>query len=776
VAPEGDVARARAAIARGRYSEAEQLLAAEARQEPLGNASLELGLLERMLGRTEAAARRLVPIMDAGASASSAAALLRAGRAARALGEFRDANGYFREASSLASDDPIINTEWGDLFLEKYNRQEAIRSYQAALKSSEAHAPAHLGLARALVDDNPPAALAAARRALALDPSLSEAHLIAAELALDDGKRESAKEEIGKALEINPSSLPARSTLAAVAYLEGRQQDFEAEVAKVLDIHPGYGDVYRVAGALAARNYRFDEAVALVKRGLELDPDNPRAHADLGIHLLRTGDEPAAQTALARAFRADPYDRVTYNLLELFDTLQTFETIKEGDIVMRLHPEEAPILRDYAMALAQESLRALSSRYQFAPKGPILVEIFPRHDDFAVRNVGLPGMIGALGACFGRVVTMDSPRARPPGTFNWAATLWHEMAHVITLQMSSQRVPRWLTEGISVFEEKRARPEWGREMELAFVQALERGQVLKLTDLNAGFQRPDTIALAYYQASLLVEHLVAAHGEPALHKLLRAFGTGIDTPQALLQALGLSIDQVQTSFDRALEQQFGALRRALRVPDGGPPADLEAARRAVESDPGSYYLQVALGQALRAAGDLDGAIAAFERAADLVPMATGQDSARGLLIETALAKGDRARALRELEALMAHDHTDVGAARRLAELAQAAADEQRMWLAYSRIVEIDPFDAGSHAALAKLALARKDGPVALREARAALAAGPVDRAAAHCDLGESYILVGRPADAKREALAALEIAPTYERAQELLLKAIEVKP
>ena len=38
---------------------------------------------------------------------------------------------------------------------------------------------------------------------------------------------------------------------------------------------------------------------------------------------------------------------------------------------------------------------------------------------------------------------------------------------------------------------------------------------------------------------------------------------------------------------------------------------------------------------------------------------------------------------------------------------------------------------------------------------------------------ESYLLANRAADAKREALAALEIAPSFERAQELLLKAID---
>src|SRR5690606_8492198 len=138
--------------------------------------------------------------------------------------------------------------------------------------------------------------------------------------------------------------------------------------------------------------------------------------------------------------------------------------------------------------------------YGFTPDAPVLLEIFPRHDDFAVRNVGLPGMIGALGACFGRVVTLDSPRARPPGTFNWTATMWHEMAHVITLQMSKNRVPRWLTEGISEFEEQRARPSWGRKMDLAFADALERGETLPLEDLNAGFMSPDTISLAYGQA------------------------------------------------------------------------------------------------------------------------------------------------------------------------------------------------------------------------------------------------------------------------------------
>jgi Tfp pilus assembly protein PilF len=94
-------------------------------------------------------------------------------------------------------------------------------------------------------------------------------------------------------------------------------------------------------------------------------------------------------------------------------------------------------------------------------------------------------------------------------------------------------------------------------------------------------------------------------------------------------------------------------------------------------------------------------------------------------------------------------------------------------LATGRVVSLDPFDADAHSAWGRLALKTQDADTAVREFRAALAAGAPDKAAAHCDLGESYLLARRPADAKKEALAALEIAPSYERAQELLLNAIE---
>ena len=775
--PLGDPGRAavlgRIAVTHGRYDEAITLLEPAAARDGLGDAALELGILLRDLGRSEQANRLLNAIAREAAGSSDADALLRGARASVALGRARDANTFFRAASSLGAD-PEIETAWGLLFLQTYNQPEALRSFQQALKLDPGWAPAHAGLARALVEDNPPAAALAAERALAIDPELADARLLLADIDIDNSHHDAAREKIQAVLAVNPSHLTAHAMLGGMAYVRGDRAAYEAAVRRVLEINPAYGEVYRIAGSMAARNYRFDEAVELVRQAVTLDPTSSRGFADLGMHLMRTGEEAEARRALERAFKTDPYDVVTYNLLSLLDTLDKFVVVREGDLVFKFDPEEAPIMREYAIPLTQEALRTLSAKYQFTPKGPIFVEIFPKHDDFAVRNLGLPGMIGALGACFGRVVTMDSPRVRAPGTYSWQATLWHELTHVITLQMSAQRVPRWLTEGISVYEEGRAKPEWGRDMEVPFARALDKGQALKVRDLNAGFTRPETIALAYYEASLLVDHIVSTRGEAALRALVRAYADGTEGEAALQKAVGVTTDQLQASFDRFLDGRFGSIRAALASGPAAPAATagLSALREAAAAHPESYAAQLALGRALASAGDR-AAFEPLEKAAALLPMAVGDESPHALMAVLSEKLGDDPRAIREYKALLANDHTAVEPARELARLAEKSGDAPAALIAYDRIVAIAPFDAQGHSGLGRIAMTRREPQVAMREFRAALASGAQDKAAAHCDLGESYLLAGQPLDAKREALSALEIAPTFERAQELLLKAVD---
>ncbi len=764
------VLRARAVAAHGDYARAEALLQPIVAANPVGDAALETGLLQLIVGRRTEARRTLQLVLMSDLRNPSARDYVRVGRAARALGRFEDANNFFREAVAQSPNDVVANTEWGELFLEKYNRKDASQSFQDALKADPGYGPAQLGMARALSDDNPPKAVQFAQQALKVNPSDIGAHLFLAEMAIDRDKKAEARESIASALALNPRSLEALSMKAALAYVDGQTQEYQDTAAAALKIHPTYGELYREVGAVTARAYRFDEAAEQVRKAIALDRDNARAYADLGAHLMRSGDERNARRALETAFKTDPYDVVTYNLLGLLDTLEPFDTVREGDMVIRLHPDEAAVMRQYAPQLAREALDALSKRWEFTPTGPILVEMFPRHDDFAVRTLGLPGMLGALGACFGRVVTLDSPKARPPGEFNWGVTLWHELAHVITLQLSDQRIPRWLTEGISVFEEKRARAEWGREMDIPFAQAIDRGQVMKLRDLNAGFTNPQTISLAYFEASLVVEHIVEVYGQPKLKALVQSYAGGIDTEEAIRKVLGVDIDALQKTFDGFVEGRYGTLRKALAVPEGlKPDLPLDRLQAIASANPGSYPAQMALGEALRE-GSPDAAMAAFERAAALVPNAIGEGSPQGMIAEIALAKGDKVRAARALDILTTHDNTDVASARKLAGLIDGTREPARLQAALRRQVAVDPFDAPAHSSLGRLALTGGQTAEAIRMFRVALAAGPLDKAGAHADLAEALAQAGQRDEAKKQALAALELAPTYTRAQDLLLK------
>ncbi|HEX4566200.1 MAG TPA: tetratricopeptide repeat protein, partial [Vicinamibacterales bacterium] len=548
--PDAAVVLAQLAEARGKYKDAQALLEPIAARDKSGAAALELALLYRTIGRNSDALPLLEGVDNRGRSSSEPYVLYRAGRAAQALNRPKDARDLYGAAERAGADPAIVETSWGELFFEKSNEPEALKSFSAALEADPNWAPAHAGVARVLEDEDGAKAAAAAEKAISIDPALADAHLILASMHLDADRGAEAKAELDKVLAYNPSQLEAHAMLAGMAYVKDDKTAFDREVAAALEVNPGDGDIYRIAGEQAASHYRFEEAVALAQKALALDPTSSRAAGDLGMHLMRTGDEPGGRRALDQSFRIDPYDRVTFNLLHVLDNLDQFATVQEGDLIFKMQKEQAPVLREYAVPLAQEAFKTLSSRYGFTPTGPFLIEIFTDHDDFAVRNLGLPGMIGALGACFGRVVTMDSPTARDPGTFSWQATLWHELTHVITIQMSKQRIPRWLTEGISVYEEGRQRPEWGRDMEVTFARAMNKNKVLKLKDLNAGFTRGETIVLAYYEASLLVDHIVSTKGQGALNSLIRSYGDGIDNETALNKTLGISIDDLQASFDK----------------------------------------------------------------------------------------------------------------------------------------------------------------------------------------------------------------------------------
>jgi len=297
---------------------------------------------------------------------------------------------------------------------------------------------------------------------------------------------------------------------------------------------------------------------------------------------------------------------------------------------------------------------------------------------------------------------MDAPSARRLGTFAWGSTLWHEIAHTFHMALSNNRVPRWLTEGLAVLEERRARPSppwagWGDDPGVPFLAAYRAGRLHPVSRLNDGFVRPaypEQVAFSYYQASLVCEVLEEQFGADAPVRLLQAYGAGRRTGDAIREVLGVPPDSLDARFDAWFRRRFEAPLAALAASDTARAARLLAERSGGEAHTGA--LRTAAGR--EAAGDLAGAATALEQA-----------------------------------------------------------------------LYVWPYAIGVHERLADLAARLRRFDLAIRERRAVLALDPPDRPEALYRLARDLMARGDLDEARRAVLRALEQAPGFARAQDLLL-------
>jgi tetratricopeptide (TPR) repeat protein len=410
--------------------------------------------------------------------------------------------------------------------------------------------------------------------------------------------------------------------------------------------------------------------------------------------------------------------------------------------------------------LLDEAYDSLSRRYHYQPRGPIRIEVYKRHADFSVRTMGIPGL-GALGVSFGNLLALDSPSARERGDFNWGSTAWHELTHAFTLGLSEHRVPRWLSEGLSVLEERRARSGWGAGPTAEFIAAYAGGRLRPVSQLNDGFVRPRYAAetiLSYYEASLVCEMIESQFGAKALTDLLLAYRDGLGTPQAFARVLKLTPEQLDRRFDGWVRGRFAAAFKAIAPADSGKPiggAFVEAMRR------GAAYV---------AAKQADSARAALERAEALFPEYAGPDAPAQYLAGLAAERGDLREALAQVVRVTSRNETAWDANLLEAELRARTGDSLGARAPLERLVWISPYDVGVHTRLAELASRAGDHRTALRERRAIVALDPPDPIDARYELARELAASGDVAAARREILAVLEQAPSFEKGQALLLE------
>ena len=115
-------------------------------------------------------------------------------------------------------------------------------------------------------------------------------------------------------------------------------------------------------------------------------------------------DEPKRQ--LEMSYDNGYRDAATVNSLRLLDSYKNFVIFKDDSTILKLQKKEADLLYPYFVAELKRDIADYEKKYKMKVPGVVQVEVYPDHEDFAVRTRRRSPDSGALGVTFNDVIAM----------------------------------------------------------------------------------------------------------------------------------------------------------------------------------------------------------------------------------------------------------------------------------------------------------------------------------------------------------------------------------
>ena len=664
----------------------------------------------------------------------------------------------------------------GELALSKHDYALAAQAFQQAIKLDAGDPDAHYGLARAFAESDGEKATEALEAALKLNPSHIRSLLVMVDEHVDAERYEDADAVLQQVALVNPQHPRAAAYRAVLAHLRNRPEQEKKHRDAALRHDPTNPEVDHLIGQKLSQKYRFAEGEKYQRQALQFDPNYLPAKLQLSQDLLRLGREEEGWKLAEEVYDEDGYNVVAHNLVTLQENLGKFRTLEEGGLVVRMDTREAEIYGRRVLDLLKRARQTLCAKYDVTLEGPVIVEMFPRQQDFAIRTFGLPGGAGFLGVCFGTVITANSPASQGESPACWEATLWHEFCHVVTLSKTKNKMPRWLSEGISVYEERLADPTWGQAINPQYRQMMLGDELTPVSELSGAFLNPKSplhLQFAYYESSLVVEFLVEKHGIDMLKRVLVDLGVGMPINDSLARYAG-SINVVDEGFAK------WARERANAMAPGADWSEPELPRRAtpeaiadwVKDHPTNYAALRLLAKGLIAAEKWEEAEVPIAKMVELYPQDAGTDNPYRLAAEVHRKLGETNEERAALEKLAKLSADNVTAFARLAELACADGDWEASRRVAGQWLAVNPLQAGPHRAAAAAAENLGERPLAIESYQALLLLDPIDPAQLHLQLATVLQQAGDLPAAKRHAMLALEETPRFRAAHQRLLEIV----
>lgn len=696
----------------------------------------------------------------------------------------------FEPVKKAAPDNRDIHLAMGQLALDKGDFALAARIFQDAAKRFKGDADFHFGLARSLMSGSRPQALKALEAAMEFNEKHISARLLLVDHLVDAEEYEEAEKLLKEVLAVNvnqPEAWAYRAVMAHLRHDKAKETQFRSDALRHYTNNPA---VDQLIGRKLSQKYRFAEGAAYQRRALKSDRNFLPAKFQLAQDLLRLGEEEEGWRLVAEVNEADGYDVNAFNLVTLKDTTDKFVALTNENFIIRMDAREAKIYGPRVIALLQRAHDTLTKKYGLRLEKKTIVEIYPEQKDFGVRTFGMPDNPGFLGVCFGCLITANSPASSRGHASNWEATLWHEFCHVITLTLTKNKMPRWLSEGISVYEERQASPTWGQVMNPRYREMILGEELTAVGDLSSAFLTAKSdlhLQFAYYESSLVVQFLVEKFGVTKLRAILADLATGKEI-NATIASHTEPLEKLEKNFESYAKDLAKKLAPGLDFekpkglmgmrPSNGTmiveptlpnPPDVKPAIDPLKLHPKNFYILTQQAKKLMAEKKFAEAKEPLLKLIEGYPTHTGADNALWLLAQVHREMKETSQERVVLTKFTALDADSVDAYHRLMELAATTKDWPIVAENARRYLAVNPLVPQPHRWLARASEELKQPQEAIAAYETVLLLDPTDPAEVHFRLAKLFTPTDAKA-AKQHVIMALEEAPRFREAHELLLK------
>ena len=359
-----------------------------------------------------------------------------------------------------------------------------------------------------------------------------------------------------KAVESESDPVQSAEANSIAANFEEKRRNYAAAeryLRAALVFLPDHGVLLENYAAVLLQLGNADEALARAQQAVRLSPQSADAFALLGYAYYRNDHNREAIAALKRSLQLRQDERIQQLLGKVERESRTeadFRQQESSHFTLRYEGSQAAdSLRAQMLETLESDYRDLSNDLGATPRN-IYVSLYTDEAFFDVTHAA--AWTAALNDGKIRIPISGAQSVTP----EIAQVLRHELTHSFVAQITHNHAPAWLNEGIAELEEGRTTGAIGPRLAALYAS----GRQVPLNQLEGEFQGYSTAeaSVAYAESLAAVEYIHNTYGLSDVARLLQRLGEGQSLESAMRSTIHAGYAELEAEITDYLRKNYGS--------------------------------------------------------------------------------------------------------------------------------------------------------------------------------------------------------------------------